>query len=349
MPNTDQIELEHERITAAIDNLRTHALERFIKNPPEGSAYMLEIFQREKAGFKMSDAWCLARERTLAARGLAQAAADIRFKDGTVAESFKTAIGDIIEATAIVRTAKRAPLFTNAARARLVKLLSIETIASYTNHFAQIAEPGVPTCETFREAFYPKIWADYQTLVAALQCLITDCRMRSELNGITGESRATWASLGILLEDAYCNEPAMNEQDAISLIDGMMKQDRADRAVILLRTMPLGKPLQPENKRKIYSDAVKKYCLRLWKTCRSNPGELSSLARVRNVDFDLQGRKVRYEDVYRVHEMDFAAHKYDIKSAEEFEHAVRAAQTQSRRENARKATICDKNPCQDGT
>lgn len=336
MPKISQEELERERLTAAINNLRAQMRKRIIELPPEGPTHMIDIFRREKSGFKMSDAWCLAREKTLTGRGLAEAAADAQFKDGSFAKELQAAISDILEAMIIVRTAQRTPLFTNAARGRLVKLLATETVSSYTNYFAHLAEPGVPTGETFHEVFYPEVWADYQVLVNALQFLLTDCRERVELNRLPDDARATWASFGLVLEGLNGREYTMNEQDASTLIDGMLKQDRTDQAAILLRTMPRGKPLPPENKRKVYSDAVKKYCLRLWETCQSNPGELASLARGRNVDLNLQGRKVRYEDVYSVHARDFVAHKYDIKSVEEFEHVVRAAQTQMRRTNTEK-------------
>ena len=336
MPKISQEELERERLTAAIDALRTQMHERLLEHPPEGPTHMLEIFKREKSGFAMSDAWRLAREKTLAERGVAKAATDAMFKNSSIAKSLNDAISDILDAMIVVRTAQRMPLFTNTARVRLVKLLSAETVSSYTNYFAQLSEPGVPTCKTFHEVFYPEIWVDYQVLVNALQFLITDCRERVELNRLADDARAKWASLGLILEGPNGREYAVHANDAVALIDGMMEQDRADRAAILLRKMPLGKPLPPENKRKAYSDAAKKYCLRLWEVSKNNPGELSSLAKGRNIDLDLQGRKVRYEDVYSVHTRDFEAHNFDIESAKEFEHVVRAAQTQIRRAHAEK-------------
>lgn len=136
MPKISQEELERERLTAAIDALRTQMRELLLEHPPEGPTHMLEIFKREKSGFAMSDAWRLARERTLAERGVAKAAADAMFKNSSIAKSLNDAISDILDAMIVVRTAQRMPLFTNTARVRLVKLLSTETVSSYTNYFA---------------------------------------------------------------------------------------------------------------------------------------------------------------------------------------------------------------------
>ena len=334
MPKISQEGLERERMIDTIEALRDKMREHLLKHPPEGPKYMLETFKREKAGFQMSEAWRLARQQTVASRDLAEAAANAQFKGGVVAKSLTTAINDILDAMIVVRTARRDPLFTNDARDRLVRLLATETVSHYTNYFARLPEPGVPSEELFHEVFHPDVWADYQVLVNLLQHLVTDCRERAELNRIDSDSRTAWASLGLMLEGLNDREYAMPEHDAASLIDNMLKQDREDRAAILLRKMPLGKPLPAENKHKVYSESAKKYCLRLWTEAQNDPGTLSNLARFREIDIDLRGRKVGYEDVYRVHVPDFETHHLDIKSAKEFKRIIRAAQTQLRRASA---------------
>lgn len=232
----------------------------------------------------------------------------------------------------IVRASRRDPLFSNETRTRLIQLLSTETVSHYTNYLARLSEPGIPTEELFHEIFYPEVWADYQVLVNLLQHLVSDCRERAELNRIEGDSRTRWASLGLMLEGLNEREYVMAANDAASLIDGMTAQDRTDRAAIAIRSIPVAKPPRPESENKVYNKAAQKYALNLWIEYRNKPGDLTRIAEWRGIGIDLQGRKVSYEDVYRVHAADKGMTTYDIKSAKAFERLVRAAQTQLRRE-----------------
>jgi len=331
MPKTDQAEVARILVSKFIEAKRAELNEFLQAHPPQCPTYLVAKQKREKSGFKMSEAWHLARQKTLLGRSVAEAASNALCDKERCVDDILAAITDVENAVVSVRLALRTKLFTDVAATRLIRLLAKDPVGHYTNYFARLSEPDVPTCEIFHEVFRPDLWIGYQLLLNLLQGLITDCLERAELNLLDDNSRGRWAELGELLGSQTDTEFCLSAHDADELVNGILSQDRKDKGLIALQGRHRIEPKPLSSNSSIFEENAQKYVLSLWMEYRADPGTLLKAASVTRIHLDLNGRKVSYKDVYEVFKGSPEMRKYNITSAQMFEHKVRAAQTRLRR------------------